>query len=46
MRRKEMTDRLSRELHKLPLDIEVWLITSNPQWKSRMPHLSPECIRL
>ena len=35
MRRKEITDRLSRELHKLPLDIEVWLYGSEARGDAR-----------
>lgn len=35
MRRKEITDTLSRELHKLPLDIEVWLYGSEARGDAR-----------
>ena len=35
MRRKEITDRLSRELHKLSLDIEVWLYGSEARGDAR-----------
>lgn len=35
MRRKEITDLLSRELHKLPLDIEVWLYGSEARGDAR-----------
>ena len=35
MRRKEITDTLSRDLHKLPLDIEVWLYGSEAHGDAR-----------
>lgn len=35
MRRKEITDTLSRELRKLPLDIEVWLYGSEARGDAR-----------
>ena len=35
MRRKEITDRLSREFSKLPLDIEVWLYGSEARGDAR-----------
>ena len=35
MKRKEITDTLSRELHKLPLDIEVWLYGSEARGDAR-----------
>jgi len=34
-KRKEITETLSRELHKLPLDIEVWLYGSEARGESR-----------
>ena len=34
-KRKEITETLSRELHKLPLDIEVWLYGSEARGDSR-----------
>ena len=34
-KRKEITKTLSRELHKLPLDIEVWLYGSEARGDSR-----------
>ena len=35
MRRKEITDTLSREFRKLPLDIEVWLYGSEARGDAR-----------
>ena len=35
MRRKEITDTLSREFSKLPLDIEVWLYGSEARGDAR-----------
>ena len=35
MRRKEITDALSREFSKLPLDIEVWLYGSEARGDAR-----------
>lgn len=34
-KRKQITETLSRELHKLPLDIEVWLYGSEARGDSR-----------
>lgn len=35
MKRKEITDTLSREFRKLPLDIEVWLYGSEARGDAR-----------